>query len=493
MAEYKWNKYQKDIFNAVMGTKGNIAINSTAGSGKTTVLVEISRLLPVSSKSIFLAFNKTISLELADRLPNKFETSTLHSLGLNILKRSFGNNTILSPSKVWNMANKMMLSNKSITNIKERNSRLFYVTKGYDHLRNSMINIDNEDEVADMLSRFSLESNYGYEDLKSLDFLMNKYNSSRKRGEKFEIDFTDMIYLPATLQKLKYPKYDNILVDEVQDLNVSQSTLISKIRSKSSRLIVVGDKFQSIYLFAGSSLSVFNSFKDAPNTESFPLSVSYRCPINVVLEAQKYSPDIMYAPSAEYGFVGDGDLDMVDEGDAVLCRNNSPLFEAYLGLLGEGKKAYIVGKEVAERFKVLMKPYRNSHIGALIDGLRIQLEQIEDVLLAKGIKKPTQHPKYQSFLDIARSLSLIAESCSNMRELDKCIEEIFHPQKDAVILSSIHKSKGLEYDRVFLLRPDLLPSKFAKSSEEMQQENNLMFVAITRAKKQFFYIRKDEE
>ncbi len=94
---------------------------------------------------------------------------------------------------------------------------------------------------------------------------------------------------------------------------------------------------------------------------------------------------------------------------------------------------------------------------------------------------------------ISRALSILASKSSNMDHLKRMIADIFCPKKDAIVLSSIHKSKGLEYDNVFLLRPDLIPSKFAKTEEELRQENNLMFVAITRAKKEFKYIYKNED
>tara|TARA_R110000744_G_scaffold7342_6_gene25370 strand:- start:5516 stop:6997 length:1482 start_codon:yes stop_codon:yes gene_type:complete len=491
---FSWSGYQTDIFGEVLNTNNNVAIKATAGSGKSTVLVEISKLLPVNSSSIFIAFNKSIVEELSERLPKKFEVSTLHSLGLNILRKNYGKGLSLNQAKTFKMAQKMILSDDTITNHKERNSRIFYVTKGYDYLRSTMTDIDDEEAVQEMLLRFNIDSSYGYHDLKKFKQIADKYNLSRKKGKEFLVDFADMVYLAATLPRLRYPRYENVLVDECQDLNLSQHIIIQKIKDKrKGRVISVGDKHQQIYLFAGSDSASFERFEDAPNTVSLPLSVTYRCPINVVLEAQKYNTEIIAAPNAEYGYVGEGDIDMVGEGDAILCRNNSPLFEAYLELLSEGKKAYIVGKEIAEKFHTLIKPYRNSHVGALINGLRTQLDQIHDNLLAKGIKKPLAHPVYQSFLDISRSLSLIAEMAPNMKQLDARIDEIFCPSKNAVVLSSIHKSKGLEYDRVFLLRPDLLPNKFAKSSEELDQERNLMFVAITRAKKQFFYIRKEDE
>ena len=58
-----------------------------------------------------------------------------------------------------------------------------------------------------------------------------------------------------------------------------------------------------------------------------------------------------------------------------------------------------------------------------------------------------------------------------------------------VALMTIHKSKGLEAGTVFLICPELIPSKFATTPEMLQQETNLMFVAITRAITNFFYDR----
>ena len=489
---YSWSEHQKAIYGEVISTNRDVAIQATAGSGKSTVLVEISRLLSPSSTSIFLAFNKSIVNELKEKLPPRFEVSTLHSLGLDILYRNFGTKVNLNQAKTYNAAKKMIFGKKEIVSHKERNSRIFFAQKGYDYLRSTLTDIESKDAVDEMLLRFSIPSDYGYEDLRELSNILDKYNTGKKKGEEFSIDFADMIFLPATMKRLRYPKYNNVLVDEVQDLNKCQKEVINKIRARESRVISVGDIFQSIYLFAGADTESFESFSKAPNTVSLPLSVTYRCPIAVVEEAKKYSPNINASPYAKEGYVGEGFMEDIEEGDAVLCRNNSPLFEAYLQLIHEGKKAYVVGSEMAERFKALIKPYASSHISSLIDGLNSQLMLIEDNLVAKGVKNPKQHPKYTSFHDVAKSLSVIAESCHNIKQLIQRIDEIFCPKKDAVILSSIHKSKGLEYDRVFLLRPDLLPSKFASSEEELRQEKNLMFVAITRSRKEFYYIYRED-
>ena len=487
MSKINWDKNQKLIFREIMTSPSNISIKATAGSGKSTVLVELANLLPPSLTSIFVAFNNKTVNELRERLPNKFKTSTLHSLGLEIIKNNFGTGVVLSGGKVYNFAQKLIGTNKEIKT-KEKNSRIYYAKEGYNYLRSTMTDINDMSAVENMLERFGLSSNYGYEDLYNLDKMIHKYDSKRrKRNEKFEIDFGDMIYLPVKLN-LRVEKYDNVLLDECQDLNLSQHLLIDKIIKRSGRLISVGDKFQQIYLFAGSDKSSFDRFSLRDNTKELPLSVSYRCSKSVVNEAKKYNPTIVANPSAIEGFVGEAYLDEVKEGDAVLCRNNSPLFSAYLDFINDGKKAYIVGKDIAERFHSLIKPYLKSHLGALEKSLYRQLDNIESALSIKGVKSPEKHPKFQSFLDIAKSLFVLMESCSNMKDLVNKIDEVFCPQKNSIELSSIHKSKGLEYNNVFLLRRDMIPSKFAKTDEEIQQENHLMFVAITRAKSDFYYI-----
>ncbi len=81
-------------------------------------------------------------------------------------------------------------------------------------------------------------------------------------------------------------------------------------------------------------------------------------------------------------------------------------------------------------------------------------------------------------------------------ELCKKIEELFSTTKSGVTLSTVHKAKGLENDRVFILRPDLLPLKRENQQPwEKMQELNLKYVAITRAKKALFFVEanKDKE
>ena len=175
MSNYSWDGNQREVFKAVLTTEADLLLNATAGSGKTTVLTEISKLLSSVEDSIFLAFNKSIVAELRERLPKRFEVSTLHSLGMKTLQRNFGKNIKLSPSKVYNAAKKMIFA-KSELSPKEKNSRIYYAQKGYDYARSTMVDMSNTDSIDEMLERFSLSSNYGHEDLIELHKILDKYN-----------------------------------------------------------------------------------------------------------------------------------------------------------------------------------------------------------------------------------------------------------------------------------------------------------------------------
>ena len=64
------SKYQKAIYKWIQKNKGNVIIQAVAGSGKTTTIIEASKLLPTDKSCIFLAFNKAIANELKTRLPS---------------------------------------------------------------------------------------------------------------------------------------------------------------------------------------------------------------------------------------------------------------------------------------------------------------------------------------------------------------------------------------------------------------------------------------
>ena len=73
-------------------------------------------------------------------------------------------------------------------------------------------------------------------------------------------------------------------------------------------------------------------------------------------------------------------------------------------------------------------------------------------------------------------------------QLIEYIKAIFSDDKAEIVFSSIHKAKGLEANNVFFLQPNLIPSKYAEQEWELIQEQNLYYVAITRAKENLYMV-----
>ena len=98
-----------------------------------------------------------------------------------------------------------------------------------------------------------------------------------------------------------------------------------------------------------------------------------------------------------------------------------------------------------------------------------------------------------SIYDSIMSLETLSEGLTTVEELKNKIRTIFNDgQNEAICLSTIHKAKGLEADNVFILAKSLMPSKFAEQEWEIKSEENLEYVAITRAKKTLQYISEVE-
>ena len=111
----------------------------------------------------------------------------------------------------------------------------------------------------------------------------------------------------------------------------------------------------------------------------------------------------------------------------------------------------------------------------------------------KGIENPFVHKSYISLLEKVEIIELLqSRSESTFNELSNLINNLFSDdfnKENSVMLSTIHRSKGLENERVFIIGYDsLMPSPYAKTPLEKYQEKCTMFVAVTRAIKELIFI-----
>lgn len=476
----KPSKYQQAIFKAFQLTKKDINISAVAGSGKTTVLLELLKYVPEGATSLFLAFNNSIVDELKDRNTRRdAEIMTIHSCGWRSILCRYGSKAKMNANKSIAKTEKVLKAN----NVEDKKKGWFFyvVPKMIDLLRCNLL--ENKKESFEWIAeRYDLnitevEINIAIEAFK----LMQK--------DKSQFDFMDMIYQPVVDSSIRFRKFDYVMCDESQDFSVCQHEFIKRCLNRKGRLITVGDRRQAIYGFAGADAESYDKLAEINGKAiKLPLSVSYRCAKAIVREAQKIVPEISYAPHAIEGEVRDGSLLELDYGDWILCRNLKPLVQAYLWLMKNKIKSKIRGKEIGEGILALITKTGGKTIDGLLRNLDLDKERLHNKLKQRGVKKPNLHPKMEVLMQKIEVIACLCEEVESVKELRNLISNIFSDEVKGILLSTIHKAKGLENDKIFFLSPELIPSKFATQPWQYEQEQNLFYVCVTRAKSSLVYV-----
>lgn len=281
-----------------------------------------------------------------------------------------------------------------------------------------------------------------------------------------------------------------IVVHNCQDIFTLQKEILQRYIKPRGRFIAVGDSKQLIYNFMGSDLDVFNSIKRMSNTICLPLSVTYRCAKKIVEKANEVFPGTECVPTVIEGVIRSGDIFEAESGDFILCRNNYPLVATFIMLLEKGKKASIMGRDFGESLCRLLDGQER------LDDLYLLLDDKVSKLKGKGLSEIaiTNNASYVALKEKVSIIEILYKRFpGSFLALKQKIKNIFSDDKTGIILSTIHKSKGLEAKRVFFLNPELIPSKFAKTPKALYAEDCLKFVAITRAKEELVYCHINTE
>ena len=299
------NKYQDKIYETLGMRDCNLQIEAVAGSGKTTTLVEIAKRLPSDKKVAVICFNKETANQFEGRFPTNCHCITLHAMGCMILREN-GMWFKINSRKVDNLLKYDILGyGKDQWKSVDKVDVDFY----YEHRKNILklvsifkgMGISSLDYIGDQFQtvceRFGID--LGDEALSIKGIVCQLYELSIHKEKT--IDFDDMILFPVFMG-LKFPHYDYVLIDEVQDLNICQRMFVEKWKG-TARIIAVGDRHQSIYGFRGADANSMDEFSKAFNPKHLDLSICYRCSKAVVEEANKIVPYIEAAEDALPGIV----------------------------------------------------------------------------------------------------------------------------------------------------------------------------------------------
>jgi DNA helicase-2/ATP-dependent DNA helicase PcrA len=384
----------------------------------------------------------------------------------------------------------------------------------------SMLSLDEYAQVAktrDKVAGLSYEKNLE---------LQKAYEEAKIKAQK--IDWEDVLILtlgmlraePRALAHVQQ-QYRFFTVDEYQDISPLQHALLDAWLGNHSDLCVVGDPNQTIYSFTGATSEYLRNFASRyEDATEIQLTRNYRSTQQIVNFANRLTADSdLVEPLASQGEVGlaprtiafatvadecaaiaNAIKTKIEQGVkpseiAVLYRVNGQS-EAIENALAQATVDYQV--RGGERF------FNRPEIQAAIRAIRAEavsptdkslFHAVSDICRSMGwqSQQPTEQGSAREKWESLNSLLAITEELpagATMMDFAKEIEERqrsqHEPVKAAVTLSTIHAAKGLEWDVVFImgLTEGYLPITYALTDSAIREEQRLLYVGLTRARRE---------
>lgn len=521
----------------------HLIVLARAGTGKTTTMEEgvkhlrgvKTRIIPSEQQEAiwkvleidkehcntigFCAFNRSIAEELKKRVGKlDCDAMTIHSLGRTTvysvypgLRQPDDNRTFRIIQEITGVDVQTLREKKPelLSGLKKLISIAKMNLVGYSKELNGLLPIEDkrwEEDLWQLMDYYEIDCDkYNTEAVKLAPKILHRALEVVKDGY---IDFDDMVWLPVVLGMTPY-RYDMLIVDEAQDLNPCQQELVLKA---GERIVLVGDDMQAIYGFTGAdSESIPNMYRKLSSLGEcvqLKLTVTRRCGKAIVNHAKKYVPDFEAHESNPEGKIDTSRLlymkeepgteinnymEVVKERDMVLCRTNAPLVSQCFRFIAQERKAIIRGRDIATGLLNLVDKMKAISVEDLVSKLETYFQKERDKENAK--KFPSEN-RLMSLDDRELCMNQFIKGAGTVQDVKSKIDRVFNDKEtEAIVFSSVHKAKGLEADNVFLLLPkdSPMPHPMAKSPWAKQQEINLIYVAITRAKSNFYEVRSNQE
>ena len=497
--------YQQAIFDFLDHQTGSAIVEAVAGSGKTTTILEGLNFVSPAATAQLLAFNKSIADELGRRIQlinyqalqdgQFFPTvsaSTFHSATFGAVRSHLAPlNLKVDPHK-----SRQLCRDPRWLSREDQDLYASYLCKLVGLAKGAGVGtlIPDDDESWAALADhhdLMLDSEEADED-EARNLARELLDRSTKAATtEGLLDFDDQLYL-ACLWNLKLQPKDLIFVDEAQDTNPVRRAIVRKIASHGGRVIAVGDRNQAIYGFTGASHDALDLIQADFDATALPLSICYRCSQAVVAQAQTLVSAIQAHEDAPHGIVDElgihAALERLGPTDAILCRNTAPLVGAAYKLLSLGIGCTILGRDLGQGLIGLIQKFRAPSLPILEAQLEAYRQREETKYRARE-----QWGKAEAVKDRVECIRIIIDHLSPTEQsvgalCDK-ISRLFTEGGTVLTLSTIHKAKGREWPKVAILRPDLIPSKWARQDWQLQQENNLLYVAWTRAQEELYFLQ----
>lgn len=416
---------------ALLSTKGQYLVIAGAGSGKTRTIVYrtawlIENGIP-EEKILMVTFTKKASEEMRERLKNILEVEELKTVVTTF--HSFCARLIYKYKSLFEV---------DILNIMEEGERekiIAQIIKKYNLEKKYRGKFYSIEDLANRLEKqqnrkLKLEEVFQKEFID--DIIKSEYRKYKKERNLYEFD--DLVELVVKkfreneeFLKIIRERIDYLVVDEYQDSNLVQRELLKLIVGDKKNLMVVGDDYQSIYGFRGADFTNILKFgEDFPQAKLIKLEKNYRSSEEVISYTNRIA-------------------------DNLKIKYNKKI-------IGTGRKGE----------KIHKNSFRN--------------EEEEGKFICKKILSYREKLPFEE-------MAILFRNRYTVKVLEKLLEEYSIPyykkeseKKIGVALYSLHSSKGLEWEVVFI--PSLLDGIFPSSIDEdnLEEEKRLYYVGCSRAR-----------
>jgi DNA helicase-2/ATP-dependent DNA helicase PcrA len=344
-----------------------------------------------------------------------------------------------------------------------------------------------------------------------------------------QIDWEDVLLLCTGLLRAEpralahvHQQFRFFTVDEYQDISRLQQELLDTWLGDRSDLCVVGDPNQTIYSFTGASASFLENFESRfPDANVISLTNNYRSTPEIIYLAnrvrgnQKFDqleavrpnglePEVIEFATREKecDFVAGKIKDLLSEGIkasqiAVLYRINvqsehveNALSKAGVEYQVRGGQRYFSRPEIMSAVRMVRAEAANPSDKSLYESVSAIARSLGWQSIAPEVSGTAleQWEALNSLVQIADEMGPEATIKSFASELEERQRSQHEPTRESITLSTIHAAKGLEYKVVFIIGAveGYLPISYAKTEQQVAEEQRLFYVGVTRAKDMLF-------
>jgi hypothetical protein len=530
------NEHQQAIFEAAQSGKGQYVVLAGPGSGKTFTAIKASTSF--TGRAIYFSYNKKIQIDSNDKLvaiDSPMIATTAHAFGLScLIAYNRGDCKVDDKGEKYSVIVKQYVLNhwaRFVMSIKaelEKDEDADVEVMRLDaeswtltliHYAQVSLTDPTPAGLVRLIDEFDLE------DISPTKlvwpFVVRAVGTAISEGKRqfleaeHLISFDDMIYLPNALVGVPVRQYDHVIVDEAQDTSRASLELMMKACHSSSQVFFIGDKKQSIYAFAGAAFDSIDQIIARLDAATLPLRICYRCGSQIVDLANQLGGELISAGlhQGNVEVVSASDyLEMLRPGSAVIGRTTKKLVAGCLKVLQTGKKAKVLGKNLGDNIAAVVTRLEAKRIGRGVPALEPDLSNLLDMLdehkatESKSLQESRKNPEMaiselEDKVETVRCffeayISRCHDESLRVPEDPKCafsktakdfklyIHGLFSDDdhaKDFILFMTAHRSKGGEWEDVYIIGTDEFPHPRAKSDRQKQQEENLMYVAVTRA------------